>query len=509
MIPVTIPNRPFASDVITGLMLPDGVFEASLGRQRINAHFKNTSAAGLADLHVYFESASHPGVTVTPVTHTVPSLPGGASRVLSWDADFSTVPPGVHFLSFIEESPAGSNRTIKKIFVTKVEFDPATRTFRAQTPEGVLAVRFGHLLNPRDRCCPRGRPTLSRDEAKATSFIDLAYKLYAGHDPRFEFCPPGYLPLDVDCVVTPTPPYPGQHGDLPFQDPWWKVVLCIIAIILLIAAAIVAATEGGDITVTSDGSPTPPGTPPDCCGVHAEGGSSSYVVAGLVAAAAAAATAAAYSDARDPFRRGQDNTPPGAGELTTAERVAMVITYGDPVALGKPFTVKAKWDYTRTTTGGSYTYNAADVNTNVHVLKSYKITMPDVVYRHQPFVVRGEFLDQDGKQLRGDALFVQCYLAGPHGEYYQFVMQDDGISPDERPSDGTYTGVFHFGKVERDPRGMWTVYVIAQDTNTARQDMEPEQAAQIIGGMVRTHQLTIGFEGGTCPLVPDGHVNVI
>jgi len=27
--------------------------------------------------------------------------------------------------------------------------------------------------------------------------------------------------------------------------------------------------------------------------------------------------------------------------------------------------------------------------------------------------------------------------------------------------------------------------------------------------MVLTHQLTINLGGGTCPLVPDGHVNVI
>jgi len=39
--------------------------------------------------------------------------------------------------------------------------------------------------------------------------------------------------------------------------------------------------------------------------------------------------------------------------------------------------------------------------------------------------------------------------------------------------------------------------------------MPIEDQAKIIGGMVATHQLTIFFEGGTCPLVPDGHVNVV
>jgi hypothetical protein len=51
--------------------------------------------------------------------------------------------------------------------------------------------------------------------------------------------------------------------------------------------------------------------------------------------------------------------------------------------------------------------------------------------------------------------------------------------------------------------------LIAQDFNTAQPNMDPDEAAQIIGGMVLTHQLTINLGGGTCPLVPDGHVNVI
>lgn len=40
------------------------------------------------------------------------------------------------------------------------------------------------------------------------------------------------------------------------------------------------------------------------------------------------------------------------------------------------------------------------------------------------------------------------------------------------------------------------VYVLAQDINTAQPDMTPEQQAQIIGGMLLTHQVTIDFHGG-------------
>lgn len=51
--------------------------------------------------------------------------------------------------------------------------------------------------------------------------------------------------------------------------------------------------------------------------------------------------------------------------------------------------------------------------------------------------------------------------------------------------------------------------MIAQDVNNAGTDMTPEEAAQIIGGMVLTNQLVITFDDDECPVVPDGHVMVI
>lgn len=85
-------------------------------------------------------------------------------------------------------------------------------------------------------------------------------------------------------------------------------------------------------------------------------------------------------------------------------------------------------------------------------------------------------------------------------------MQDDGTYPDEKPSDGVYTGRPYFNSRER---GLWMFCVVAQDINNALSNLTPEQQAQTIGGMVLTNQLTISFHGGECPLVPDGHVNVI
>jgi hypothetical protein len=507
---ISVPNRPFASETITGLALPDGIFETTIGAQRINAHFKNQGASAAGAVRIYVESTSDPGITITPQTFTV-GLGGGAAQLLRWDADFASATPGIQYVSFVVDDGASRAHIIKKIFVTQVTFNPVTRTFGAVTPEGRLEIGFNSLTGPKGACCCGGKRTAGREGSKRFSILELA-RIYAGrHDPEFHLCLPGYLITDVDLAVTPTPPYPGQYGDLPCQDPWWKIILCLVALLLLIAAAIAEALDGsGDITV-SGGTGGGDGGQQDCCGVQAQGGGTSYVAAGLVAAAATVATVAAASDVRDPFRRGEDHTNPGPGELTMGEKVNLKIGYPEPVALGRPFAVKADWTYERITTGGSYTYAVSETNTNVHVVSKYEIDAADIarLYRREPWIVRARFFDGDGKAFRGEQLFVQCFLAGPAGQYRSFLLQDGGTAPDEKPNDGVYTGVYQFAFEEQNPRGLWTFFVIAQDVNAAQPNMKPEEAAQLIGGLVVSQQLTIDFTGGTCPLVADGHVNVI
>lgn len=532
----TIPNRPFATEPITGLMLPDGIFEASIGKQTVNAHIQNNGAAD-ANVQVYVESVSDPGIVITSATHFLANAESNVSHLFSWEADFTAATPGAHLISFIVETAAGDVRVIKKIFVTKLGYNPADGSFSAITPEGVLKLEVRDVVRPKDggSCCRRPKeddchcgcdgkeeekPTTStnpqrapRDnpEVKNSNVLDYIVRGYKGHDPNFQFCSPAYLLKDIKATVTPTPPYPGQYGDLPYQDPWWKVLLCILALLLLIGAAIAEAVDGeGEVTVGGDtggGS----GDSEDCCGIEAGGGGTSYVAAGLVAAAAAVATAAAASDERDPFRKGADHTAPAAaGELTISEELEFKYIYKDPIEFGKAFKVGSEWKYTRHTNVSSYTYSANEEIANVHLLSKYEIKAPDtlLVYKRERFIIEASFYDADNKQFKGNQLFVQCFLIGPNGQWRKIIMQDNGMpmNADQKANDGIYTGRHTFSTVDK---GVWTYFVVAQDVNNANPDMEPEEAAQIIGGMVLTNQLTITFEGGECKFVPDGHVNVI
>lgn len=294
---------------------------------------------------------------------------------------------------------AQSTRVIAQIFVMSVAFNPATKTFTATVPEGLMNVQFIDLIGSTApgggkgcgcgcTCNCDSEVDLSRSAVLAR--VAKAFSLTPTG--KFNACLGGFLPHHVVVGVLPNPPYAGQYGDLPFQDPWWKLVLCMIALILAAASAIVKGLSGGDLTVTGGTSGGDDPGAPNCCGFQLQGGGGSAVAAGL-AAAATVATIAACSDARDPFRRGQDHTMPAGGASTTAEGFKLTITYLETMQLGKPFAIGAKWNYTRETTASALTYAVGETQHNVHVIDSYDITAPNVVrsYQREPFIFEAKF----------------------------------------------------------------------------------------------------------------------
>ena len=235
---ITVPNRPFATETITGLMLPDGVFESSLGHQRLNAHFTNLDAAPINGVSFYVEGFSDPRIQATPATYSA-ALPGNASALWSWDVDVSAVPAGVYDVSLVAKINAGLTRTIKKIFVMRVQFNPGTRTFTAQGPEGAIEVSFGDLIAPKSQCCPPGI-----DHEKLFNFLEEVTSLSIPRRPKFRPVPAGLLAAPHGRGHHPNAPIRRPIWRLPLQDFAWKLFFCIIAVVLLIAAAVDCAIQG-------------------------------------------------------------------------------------------------------------------------------------------------------------------------------------------------------------------------------------------------------------------------
>lgn len=64
-----------------------------------------------------------------------------------------------------------------------------------------------------------------------------------GSGPKWCFDPFYSFPTKFRYTVTPNNPFDGQFGPIPFQDPWWKVLLLIIAVILAIAGGLAQAAD--------------------------------------------------------------------------------------------------------------------------------------------------------------------------------------------------------------------------------------------------------------------------
>jgi hypothetical protein len=62
-------------------------------------------------------------------------------------------------------------------------------------------------------------------------------------DGRFYDVPFYLFPTKFSYQVVPRMPFGGQHGPIPYDDPWWKVLLLIIAVLLFAAAALSEATD--------------------------------------------------------------------------------------------------------------------------------------------------------------------------------------------------------------------------------------------------------------------------
>lgn len=493
--PVEIPHRPFSVAPPTNLMNPDGFFVVNMGPQWIETSVVNASASTLPDVRVYVEGISDAGVVRTPVVQTVGNLAPGAAAPVRFLADFSAASPGTALVSFVVEAGGFSfRRVLRKIFVTRVDYHKPTKTYSVVMPQGTMRVRIHKaIVGPSRREC--------RDEKD--SFIALM--------------------KDVTYEWAPTPPYEGVRGPFPYEDPWWKIALAILAALLLLGALLYdyfsdGELNGGMVSVSGTFEETDPSV---CCTDVSTSGTANdeedWLGRGLYAAAGLAGTAAIASDGPDLHYRGQEATPPGAGELTMAESVRLEIDYVAPPSPGVRFPIAGKWFYRRTTSGGTYDFGATDERENLHWLASYEVQVPATHDRLSgPLVVRARFEKPDGPRYAGSELYVSGVLVSDYGAVRRIELRDHGLGLDEKAGDGWYTGGYVFqrrpivlgDKRIEDRPGTWYLFVLAQDVNTVKQGTDPFTAAHTIGGFVLTNQLELAFDE-PCRLRHDAVVQVV
>src|SRR6266511_3146830 len=99
--PLQVLSRPFAIEPVTGIMMPDGIFDNAIYNLRIAAHFTNTSSSALTNVTLYLESVGDPGIAPVASTFSFASIPAGAAVLAKWDVNFLSPPPGMRIGRFV------------------------------------------------------------------------------------------------------------------------------------------------------------------------------------------------------------------------------------------------------------------------------------------------------------------------------------------------------------------------------------------------------------------------
>jgi len=498
--PMAVQTRPFAVEPLTNVMLPDGIFDNALYKLRIACHFTNTSTTDLTNVTIYLESVGDPGIVVTGQTYTFATIPAGASVLVSWAADFRHASPGKPLVSFVARADGYTPaRSIRQIFVSQTRYDATTDTYSIQIPEGRL------------------------DISKVTVIPPAKGGWWAGDKPdndKRKPWPGPYVPTGLTMVWVPNPAYAGTHGELPFQDPWWKVLAVVVLVIAALVGIIAAAVGGGTFHPGIRGmfDETDPGVITECCtpapGDPVTGGTTIAGVAGVVASVA---LVVALDDSADPHWRGQAATPPRPGELTTAERVEARWKLLEEPYAGKPYRVNVRWAYERITTGDTYRHEVEEEQTNIHVTEEVTVVTPDAVGLSDRLWARATFKRPDSTLFRGPDLYAFALFRAPQGLYFVVPLTDDGTGFDDHAADGTYTAGLYLQdvlpelkKAGQEPYGTWKVYVFAQDVNRVAPGIPPEIAAQTIGGFFVASAVQLTFDPNLpCPLDAQASIKVV
>nr|MDP9121128.1 hypothetical protein [Acidobacteriota bacterium] len=213
----------------------------------------------------------------------LPPLQIGKTTTVYFQVDAGGARCGKPQVEFMLQNTGGSpgpdhpmRYAARAIFIADVTYDNTTGQAVARTPEGMLTLKLSSMmvdLQAVSELCGkiaravRGggadavalRGELSRiigqfnhgssrfcDQRTLQELLRLLCRCLTGGDsgcgcggpggggrgwPRI--CLPGglWLPLKFEYGVEIKGGFPGQHGPLAFQDPWWKVVLLIIALI--------------------------------------------------------------------------------------------------------------------------------------------------------------------------------------------------------------------------------------------------------------------------------------
>jgi hypothetical protein len=319
------PEPPFAILPETMQAMPEGIFEATLGRYFMAVRVTNIwtvtwpasarvglsdrcrswlAAGGVAVVDDWApEDEAAVGQHVVGGRIVVGALPAWSSKLVYFKVDVSAAATRKHQVEIqvfddvsAEETALINPKATAPISVSRTTFDSSRSAFVSQCDVGVLTASIKELTIDyaslkramgnarrllRDSGPAPGTTTgiyqpgcrdpylLDRIRRELRRFLEGAdvdlcaiYRELAcycarrggagpcrpggdgpwtgGRDPGLAFFA---WPSEIDYTIEYATPFAGQYGPIPFQDPWWKLLLLLLALILSLCAAASGVTD--------------------------------------------------------------------------------------------------------------------------------------------------------------------------------------------------------------------------------------------------------------------------
>lgn len=294
-----IPYRPYAVRIADLGQMPDGTFEATLGQYYMGVKVHNRWGLPYPDGYVLDVSdASRADLAARGIRiiddwdpaelaalgqqrlgrglRLAPLAPGNA-RAVYFKVDVSAASPRKHPVEFVCLNTGGmhdpdhpARRITRTIHVSRTTVDAFHGRVVSEAPQGTLRMDLGEVVY--DPVGMRRARRVRRDDAERPEPADLdelrrwLRALLAGEEvdvcavhrtlwcrcvcgdrdgirgPRITYDPFYVFHTAFGATLTPRVPYAGPHAPLPFDDPWWKLLLALVAWIL---GALGGAEEAG------------------------------------------------------------------------------------------------------------------------------------------------------------------------------------------------------------------------------------------------------------------------
>lgn len=293
---IDIPYRPFAVRTSDLMQMPDGIFEAKLGIYYMGVRVLNrwgkpfTSAnviditpesrhaLSLNGIQVLDEWTSDEldalGQELTPQGMIIGPIIPGQSKTVYFKVDVSNARTQKQTVEFICRNTEGmadpdhpGRKATQHIFISKIEYDVEKNEFLIDAPQGTLYVHIDQVAidelamqrsfrkarekkraeSPRkdQRELQRLLQELLKGEKVDICEIQRILSCYCFDSRNGESTTPSYgvdpyylILTALKLRIVPKAPYSGQFGEIPFDDPWWKVLLAIIAAILALTGGL-------------------------------------------------------------------------------------------------------------------------------------------------------------------------------------------------------------------------------------------------------------------------------